>query len=78
MDNFMLGVSGGKDSITLLHILAKLEKPFPNVKFCAGTVDEGIRDYREEALKIAQDNCKKLGVEHMVVSFKELFGYAVG
>jgi len=75
MDNFMLGVSGGKDSITLLHILAKLEKSFPNVKFCAGTVDEGIRDYREEALKIAQDNCKKLGVDHVVVSFKELFGY---
>ena len=74
-DNFMLGVSGGKDSLTLLHILAKLEKGYPNVKFIAGTVDEGIRDYRDEALKIAQDNCKKLGVEHVVVSFKELFGY---
>jgi len=74
-DNFMIGVSGGKDSIVLLHILAKLEKAFPNVKFSAGTVDEGIKDYRDEALKIAQDNCKKLGIEHRVVSFKELFGY---
>jgi len=75
IDNFMIGVSGGKDSIVLLHILAKLEKAFPNVKFCAGTVDEGIKDYRDEALEIAQDNCKKLGVEHVIVSFKELFGY---
>lgn len=74
-DNFMIAVSGGKDSLTLLHILAKLEKDFPKVKFTAGTVDEGIRDYRDEALKIAQDNCKKLGVEHIVISFKELFGY---
>ncbi|MDG6223694.1 MAG: TIGR00269 family protein [Candidatus Bathyarchaeota archaeon] len=75
IDEFMLAVSGGKDSITLLHILAKLEKGFPGVKFCAGTVDEGIRDYRDEALKIAKDNCKKLGIDHVVVSFKELFGY---
>jgi uncharacterized protein (TIGR00269 family) len=74
-DHFMVAVSGGKDSVTLLHILTKIEKPFPAVSFCAGTVDEGIRDYRDEALKIAKENCRKLGVEHMVVSFKELFGY---
>ena len=30
---------------------------------------------RDEALKITKDNCKKLGVEHNVISFKELFGY---
>ena len=75
IDSFMIAVSGGKDSLTLLHILAKIEKPFTNVKFFAGTVDEGIKHYRDEALKIAQDNCQRLGVEHKVVSFKELFGY---
>ena len=40
----------------------------------AVTVDEGIRGYRNEALKIAVENCKKLGVKHHVVSFKELYG----
>ena len=74
-DNFMVAVSGGKDSVTLLHILAKIEKLFPDVAFCAGTVDEGIRDYRDEALKIAERNCRKLGVDHVVTSFKEMFGY---
>jgi uncharacterized protein (TIGR00269 family) len=74
-DKFMVAVSGGKDSVTLLHILAKIEKAFPDAVFCAGTVDEGIRDYRDEALKIAEGNCRKLGVEHVVTSFKELFGY---
>ena len=76
-DNVMVGVSGGKDSITLLHVLSKIEKGFPGVRLVAGTVDEGIRDYRDEALKIAKGNCKKLGVEHVVVSFKDLFGYSL-
>lgn len=74
-DRIMVAVSGGKDSVTLLHILAKIEKAFPDVVLCAGTVDEGIRDYRDEALRIAEGNCRKLGVDHVVTSFKELFGY---
>jgi uncharacterized protein (TIGR00269 family) len=76
-DRIMVAVSGGKDSVTLLHILAKIEKAFPDVVLRAGTVDEGIRDYRDEALKIAEGNCRKLGVDHLVVSFKELFGYGL-
>jgi uncharacterized protein (TIGR00269 family) len=74
-DRIMVAVSGGKDSVTLLHILAKIEKAFPDVVLCAGTVDEGIWNYRDEALKIAERNCRKLGVDHVVLSFKELFGY---
>ncbi|UCC58121.1 MAG: TIGR00269 family protein [Candidatus Bathyarchaeum sp.] len=74
-DRIMVAVSGGKDSVTLLHILTKIEKAFPEVILSAGTVDEGIRDYRDEALRIAERNCRKLGVEHVVTSFKELFGY---
>lgn len=74
-DKIMVAVSGGKDSITLLHILSKIEKAFPEATLCAVTVDEGIRGYRDEALKFAVKNCRKLGVEHIVTSFKEVFGY---
>lgn len=74
-ENVMIGVSGGKDSVTLLHILSKIEKIFPYVTLCVGTVDEGIKHYRDEALKIAERNCKKVGVDQIVVSFKEMFGY---
>jgi uncharacterized protein (TIGR00269 family) len=74
-DRIMVAVSGGKDSVTLLHILAKLERVFPDVVLLAGTVDEGIRHYRDEALEIAKRNCQQLGIEHVVTSFKELFGY---
>jgi uncharacterized protein (TIGR00269 family) len=76
-DRIMVAVSGGKDSVALLHILSKIEKAFPDVVLCAGTVDEGIREYRDEALRIAEENCRKLGVEHVVTSFKELFGYGL-
>jgi uncharacterized protein (TIGR00269 family) len=76
-DRIMVAVSGGKDSVTLLHILAKIERIFPDVHICAGTVDEGIRGYRDEALEIAKKNCQKLGIEHVVTSFKELFGYTM-
>jgi|YelNatPaOPRAMG01_1025707.scaffolds.fasta_scaffold42963_2 uncharacterized protein (TIGR00269 family) len=74
-DRIAVAVSGGKDSVSLLHILAKIERNFPKASLVAVTVDEGIRGYRDEALKIAEENCKKLGIEHHIVSFKELYGH---
>ena len=74
-DRIAVAVSGGKDSVSLLHVLARIERRYPRAQLVAITVDEGIRGYRDEALKIAAGNCKTLGVEHQIVSFKELFGY---
>lgn len=76
-DRIAVAVSGGKDSVSLLHILAKSERKFPKASLVVVTVDEGIKGYRDEALEIAADNCRKLGVEHHVVSFKKLYGYTL-
>ena len=73
-DHIAVAVSGGKDSLTLLNLLVKLEQRFPRSKLTAVSVDEGIEGYRDEALDIARKACEKLGIEQFVVSYRDLFG----
>lgn len=74
-DRAAVAVSGGKDSLSLLHILAKIEGHYPDSSIAAVSVDEGIQGYRDTALEIAAENCRKLGIEHHVISFQEVYGY---
>jgi uncharacterized protein (TIGR00269 family) len=76
-DKIAVAVSGGKDSVSLLHILAKLERKYPKASLVAVTVDEGIKGYRDEALEIASENCDELGIKHVVTSFRELYGFTL-
>ncbi len=76
-DKIAVAVSGGKDSISLLHVLAKMERFRPKASLVAVTVDEGISGYRDEALEIAAANCTRLEIDHHVVSFKELYGFTL-
>jgi len=76
-DRIAVAVSGGKDSLSLLHILSKIEKNFPKASLCAITVDEGIKGYRDEAIRIAAENCEMLKIDQIIVSFKEIYGYTL-
>jgi uncharacterized protein (TIGR00269 family) len=76
-DKIAVAVSGGKDSLSLLHVLAKMERNHPKASLVAVIVDEGIKGYRDEALRIAVESCRKLGIEHHVESFKELYGFTL-
>jgi uncharacterized protein (TIGR00269 family) len=72
-DHVAVAVSGGKDSLTLLNILVKLERKFPRSKLTAISVDEGIEGYRDEALDLAAKECKRLNIKQVIVSYKDLF-----
>jgi cytoplasmic tRNA 2-thiolation protein 1 len=67
-----VAVSGGKDSLVLLHILEKMSKNH-NFRIKVITIDEGIPGYRDEALEIIEGFCAKINVEYSIYSYKELF-----
>lgn len=64
-DKIAVGISGGKDSLTLLYALAHLRRFYPN-KFDihAITVDLGFGNFNLDKIK---DLCGKLDVEYTVV-----------
>lgn len=68
-----VAVSGGKDSLSLLHVLHTLsERGGYHIR--AVTVDEGIPGYRDEALEIVKSYCGSLDIEYSVASYQELYG----
>jgi uncharacterized protein (TIGR00269 family) len=69
-----LGLSGGKDSIALLEILQTLMQKHPQSTLTAISVDEGVGGYRDEALKLATQAAERLGVEHRITTFKDIYG----
>ncbi len=72
-----VGLSGGKDSTTLLYMLHKLKKKLP-YNLIAVTIDLGIDcDYNRKILEIAGDECKKLDVPHHVFELKGDIGYTL-
>lgn len=68
-----VAVSGGKDSVAAMHLLAEHCK-LKNYELVAITIDEGIKGYRDQSMAIARENARSLGIEHFVVSFKRIFG----
>ena len=72
-DRVAVGLSGGKDSCVMLHMLHRISKSLPFELF-AITIDEGIAGYRNATLQVAKRECKKLDVPLTVVSFQEEFG----
>jgi|TARA_Y100000780_G_scaffold212495_1_gene212800 uncharacterized protein (TIGR00269 family) len=67
-----VAVSGGKDSLVLLDILNKMSKTH-NFRIFAVTIDEGIPGYRDEALKIVENFCTQLNIQHKTFSYKKIF-----
>ena len=64
-DKIAVGISGGKDSLTLLYALSHLRRFYPlPFELCAVTVDLGFQNLHLEKI---QDLCKELEVEYIIV-----------
>ncbi|QTA38834.1 tRNA lysidine(34) synthetase TilS [Thermosipho ferrireducens] len=61
-DQILIAVSGGADSITLLHLLYALKKEKNFEIFCA-TLNHGIRDDAEKDVEFVKKFCKELNVQ---------------
>ncbi len=71
-DKVLIALSGGKDSVMIMHILDILRRR-NIIDLVAVTIDEGIKGYREDGIRIARKNADKLGINHKIVSFKHYF-----
>ena len=71
----LIGISGGKDSTVLAHVINKLNisKNYGiNIQLVA--IDEGIKGYRDGSIETIVKNSKLLNLPLTILSFKELFG----
>ena len=67
-DQLVVGVSGGKDSLTILYLLKKWK-----YEVHALAIDEGIEGYRKQTLEDMNAFCKKYDVPVTIISYKEAF-----
>jgi len=58
----LFGVSGGPDSICLLHVLSELKKEL-NFEICVAHINHMLRDEADEETKYVENFCEKLGVQ---------------
>ncbi len=75
-DRVAVAVSGGKDSLSLLKVLDIIRQD-RGIELVAISVDEGVKGYRDEALDNASRLTGSLGIEHLTLSYKELFGFSL-
>jgi uncharacterized protein (TIGR00269 family) len=72
-ERIALAVSGGKDSMTMMTIVSAILGDRRDVDMCVITVDEGIEGYRGPSIPLVAEASKRLGLDHKVVSFSDLY-----
>jgi len=72
-ETWVVGLSGGKDSVVLTTILHETFDVDPRVELVALSIHEGIEGYRDESVDAATALAEDLGIRHEVVSYAEEF-----
>ncbi|MHA1581725.1 MAG: TIGR00269 family protein [Candidatus Baldrarchaeia archaeon] len=77
-DKILLGVSGGKDSVALLYILAKFQN---NLKFklLPIFIDLGINrdNYSQYSREIVENHCQNLELDLLIADVKREYGFSI-
>jgi len=72
-ETWVVGLSGGKDSVVLTTVLHETFARDPRVELVALSIHEGIEGYRDESLAACEDLAADLGLRHEVVSYDSEF-----
>ncbi|KAI6230643.1 Cytoplasmic tRNA 2-thiolation protein 1 [Aphelenchoides fujianensis] len=73
-----VGVSGGKDSTVLAHVLSIVNRRHAlGLELVLVCVDEGIEGYRDHSIEEVRKNESDLGVPLKIVSYAQLYGYTM-
>ncbi|SBS85466.1 cytoplasmic tRNA 2-thiolation protein 1, putative [Plasmodium ovale] len=77
-DKICIAVSGGKDSSVLAHVLVHIKKKY-NYKWDLFllAIDEGIKGYRDDSLKVVYKLGKLYNLPLKVLKFEDIFSYTM-
>lgn len=73
-ETWVIGLSGGKDSVVLTHILQETFENDPRVELVGLTIHEGISGYRDRSVEACEELAAELGIRHEIVGYAEEFG----
>ncbi|CRH01009.1 PP-loop family protein, putative [Plasmodium relictum] len=77
-DKICIAVSGGKDSSVLTHVLVNIKKKY-NYKWDLFllAIDEGIKGYRDDSLKVVYKLEKLYNLPLKILKFHDIFSYTM-
>jgi len=72
-ERWVIGLSGGKDSVVLAKVLHETFARDPRVELVALSIHEGIEGYRDQSIEACRELTGKLGLRHEIVGYDEEF-----
>ncbi|MEM4717942.1 MAG: tRNA 2-thiocytidine biosynthesis TtcA family protein [Desulfurococcaceae archaeon] len=74
-DKVLVAVSGGKDSLSLLYILASLINKLKISNIIPFHLDLGLDSFSEKSIEVVKTACNKLGLKSIIISLRDVVGY---
>lgn len=74
-DRVLVAVSGGKDSLSLLYILASLKNKLELSYITVFHLDLGIDLFSEKSIEVVKNACKNLGLKYIIIPLRDIIGY---